>query len=88
VRRRDICAHCGTAYAALRVGLTFGAVRAELRAEPERRRVTRHTVLGRMREHKLNLWNMTHGIERCAPDPDRPADAGTTTTDDRSTPLW
>lgn len=66
--RRDHCPDCGAAYAALRVGLTFAAVRRELRAEPERRRVTRHTVLGRMREHKLNLWRYWHGPGRCVAD--------------------
>jgi len=65
---RETCDHCGAPYAAFRVGLTFAVVRAELRAEPERRRVTRHTVLGRMREHKRNHWHSWHGPGRCVPD--------------------
>lgn len=64
----DCCRDCGAAYADLRVGLTFAAVYAELRAEPERRRVTRHTVLGRMHEHKINHWHAWHGPGRCVPD--------------------
>lgn len=68
MRRDETCPLCGGRYADLRVGLTFGEVYAELRAEPERRHVTRHTVLGRWREHKLNFWNMLHGLGRCVAD--------------------
>lgn len=68
----DACTACGARYADLRLGLTFAAVRRELRAEPERRRVTRHTVLGRMREIKLMHWHAWHGPGRCAPDLDTP----------------
>ena len=66
--RGDSCPDCGAPYAAFRVGLTFAEVRRELRAEPNRIRVTRHTVLGRLREHKLNLWRYWHGPGRCVAD--------------------
>ena len=63
--RSHRCLECGARYAAFRVGLTFAAIRRELRAEPERKRVTRGTILGRMHEHKRNEWNMWHGPGRC-----------------------
>lgn len=62
------CPECGASYRDHRVGLTFRAVRAELRSELWRVRVTRHTVLGRWREHKLNHWHAWHGLGRCVPD--------------------
>lgn len=64
----DRCDHCGERYAAFRVGVSFAVVYRELRAEPERKRVTRHTVLGRMHEHKRNHWHMWHGPGRCVAD--------------------
>ena len=71
-RAGERCALCGAAYAALRVGLTFAEVYRELRTEPERRRVTRRTVLGRMHEHKQNHWHYWHGPGRCAPEDAEP----------------
>lgn len=65
------CRECGAAYRDHRLGLTFAAVRRELRAEPWRLRVTRHTVLGRMHEHKMNHWHTWHGTGRCVPDESR-----------------
>lgn len=67
------CAWCGLPYSRFRVGLRFAAVRRELgagaaRRDPDDRRyVTRHTVLGRMHEHKQALWTEHHGPGRCAP---------------------
>lgn len=66
------CDDCGASYRKFRSGLDFGTVRIELRSELHRARVTRHTVLGRMHEHKIALWGVTHGIGRCVPDPDAP----------------
>jgi hypothetical protein len=67
------CDDCGAKYRAFRSGLDFGTVRIELRSEIHRTRVTRHTVLGRMHEHKIMRWGMEHGVGRCVPDPDAPA---------------
>lgn len=65
----DRCEHCESRYRNFRSGLSFAEVRIELRAEVHRERVTRHTVLGRMHEHKIMRWEMAHGIGRCVPDP-------------------
>ena len=64
----ETCPCCAAGYRRFRVGLTFAGVRRELRAEPDRRRVTRHTVLGRMHEYKLNHWHESHGAGRCVPE--------------------
>jgi hypothetical protein len=76
------CDHCAAPYRAFRSGLTFDVVRIELRSELHRTRVTRHTVLGRMHEHKIMLWGMAHGIGRCVPDPDAPNQPATANQSD------
>lgn len=77
----DRCDHCNASYRKFRSGLTFDVVRIELRSELHRTRVTRHTVLGRMHEHKIMRWGMEHGIGRCVPDPDAPSYVNTTIAD-------
>lgn len=78
----DRCDHCHASYRKFRSGLTFDVVRIELRSEVHRTRVTRHTVLGRMHEHKIMRWGMEHGIGRCVPDPDAPFQPATASQSD------
>jgi hypothetical protein len=69
LRWRDhTCPHCGWRYHELRTGRTWNDVRRELRAEPERKRVSRGTILGRWHEFKRQLWESVHGPGRCIPE--------------------
>lgn len=53
----------------MRTDRTWRDVRRELRAEqPERRHVSRGTILGRWHEIKVALWVAQHGEGRCVPE--------------------
>lgn len=53
----------------MRTDRTWRDVRRELRAEqPERRHVSRGTILGRWHEIKVALWVEQHGEGRCVPE--------------------
>lgn len=65
-----ICPGCGLAYDAMRTGLSFAEVRAQMySSDPDPstwRNKRRHGVLGYWRELKLMQWDMHLG--QCAPD--------------------
>lgn len=71
---------CGLTYDALRTGLTFREVASWLWVgNPDRttwRQKTRHTVLGRWREHKLELW--TDHVNTCQDLVEEPIEASNT----------
>lgn len=66
--RRHRCPLCGWRYRDHRSERTWRDVRAELRAEHDRKRVSRGTILGRWHEHKLLLWRAMHGRGQCVAD--------------------
>lgn len=67
--RSHRCPLCDWRYYEMRTDRTWRDVRRELRAEqPERRHVSRGTILGRWHEIKVALWVEQHGEGRCVPE--------------------
>lgn len=64
------CPSCGITYREMRTGLDWREVFLSLRSpDPNpstwRRGISRHTVLGRWHERKLELWR--YHVETCVP---------------------
>lgn len=78
--RSRVCGWCGIRYPDFKVGIRFADVRRELgrngaplEHSSGRRWITRHTVLGRMHQYKLDFWREYHGPGRCEPRATGPA---------------